>query len=249
MKKSKIIIFTIVSAALITGCTKAPPKCSDEETVTLIQQIISDKIGGSAVASDKEMKDNIKINLPRATAFDENINKYSCDATLVIAGKLQIPMIYESQIDDNGQHIVSIGGFTTGHFILIQNAISEVVKKAKPEVVKEAENDINPQKESKIETSYKKEKKCLVESNGDEQFSGRCVVTRESESITLSSVDPSKPLIDGINDVTLFVDNDSAEVSGFLTEQGRSSRWGEAARSKSDTSCWDGSDFKICIWE
>jgi hypothetical protein len=39
----------------------------------------------------------------------------------------------------------------------------------------------------------------------------------------------------------------AAEVRG-LTRDGINSRWGEAARSKRDPACWDGDDFKICVY-
>jgi hypothetical protein len=38
-----------------------------------------------------------------------------------------------------------------------------------------------------------------------------------------------------------------AEVRG-LTRDGINSRWGEARRSARDRACWDGGDFRICVY-
>lgn len=40
---------------------------------------------------------------------------------------------------------------------------------------------------------------------------------------------------------------ETAEVRG-LTKDGINSRWGEATRQKKDPACWDGGDFKICVY-
>lgn len=38
-----------------------------------------------------------------------------------------------------------------------------------------------------------------------------------------------------------------AEVRG-LTSRGINSRWGEARRSQRDRACWNGADFRICVY-
>ena len=113
--KSTIIV-TLVTA-FIAGCAKEPPKCSDEDTLSLIRQIIVEQLGGregvsdkGEGVSDKELQDNMKIEFPRASTFDEKIKKYSCEAKLIAGGTVELPITYESQLDDKNQHIVSVGG-------------------------------------------------------------------------------------------------------------------------------------------
>lgn len=110
-----------------------PPKCSDDDTFSLVRQIILKQIGGGEGLSEKEIKDNIKIELPRASAFDEKIKKYSCDAKLVVGGMYELPITYESQLDDKSQHIVAVGGIRRGDLIALQAGLIEGVKKSRAE--------------------------------------------------------------------------------------------------------------------
>ena len=89
--------------------------------------------------------------------------------------------------------------------------------------------------------------KCAVESEGQSTFRGKCVFFRENGgSFTLRSANPSRTLLEGITDVSVYiVGKDMADVRG-LTTDGINSRWGEAKRSKTDKACWVGSDFKVC---
>jgi len=112
------IIFIFISI-LLSSCAKEPPKCSDEETVGLIKQIILDhitKIAGGEGISKKEIEDNVNIESSRASSFDEKIKKYTCDATLNGTG-MKLPIKYESQLDDNGQHLVSVYDIDTVAYI------------------------------------------------------------------------------------------------------------------------------------
>ena len=38
-----------------------------------------------------------------------------------------------------------------------------------------------------------------------------------------------------------------AELRG-LTREGINSRWGEARRSRRDRACWDGANFRLCVY-
>lgn len=211
MKKLKVIISTIFATALIAGCTKTPPKCSDEETLTLVRQIIGNNVGGSTVASEEEMKNNIKINLPKATAFDKDIHKYSCDAKLVIPGNLEIPIIYESQFDDNGQHIVSVGGLTLGHALLIRDAIIKAVKKSTP--VSNPPTETQDEKINTIEkdVQLKSKEGSLCQSIEKDVFS--CV----SENNTIYSLCASKNVTPNSGYLQLHYKSDKG--SGLVPEQ------------------------------
>lgn len=131
--KTKSTIIATLVAAFIAGCAKEPPKCSDEDTFALIRQIIVDQLGGREGVTDKELHDNMKIEFPRASAFDEKIKKYSCEAKLIAGGSVELPITYESQLDDKNQHIVSVGGIARGDLVALQFAIAEGIKKGRSE--------------------------------------------------------------------------------------------------------------------
>lgn len=126
-KIKSTIIVTLVTA-FIAGCSTEPPKCSDEDTFSLIRQIIVKQLDGLEGVSDKELQDNMKIEFPRASSFDEKIKKYSCEAKLIAGGAVEMPITYESQLDDKNQHIVSVGGIARGDLIALYVAITEGVK-------------------------------------------------------------------------------------------------------------------------
>lgn len=136
------IILTAVIATVVGGCGK-PPKCSDDDTLSLIRPIILDQIGGNeAIASqtadgealtEKEIQENLKIELPRADAFDEKIKKYSCTAKLVAGDMYQLPIAYESQLDDKDQHIVAVRGISRGDLLHVQAGVIEGIRKARSE--------------------------------------------------------------------------------------------------------------------
>ena len=131
--KSKfyVVIFAAVIVTMFLGCSKQAPKCSDDETVTLVRKIIFDQIGGSEGLSEKEIKDNMKIEYPRASAQDDKIKKYSCEAKLIAGDAYQLPITYESQLDDKGQHIVSVGGIMRGDLMAVKSAIIESLSKTR----------------------------------------------------------------------------------------------------------------------
>ncbi len=103
-------------AMLLVGCAKEAPKCSDPETLSAVRGIIVGQFGTenpAAKLSKKDRDEKIQIQNPRAESFDEKIKKYSCEANLLIAFRpsgesLQMPIKYESQLDDSKEHLVFI---------------------------------------------------------------------------------------------------------------------------------------------
>lgn len=138
-KISKAILATVV-VSFLAACGKEPPKCSDEDTFSLVRKIILDQLGGGEGLSEKEIKDNMKIEFPRASAFDEKIKKYSCEAKLTVGGMYELPITYESQLDDKGQHVVSVGGIRRGDLFALQAGMIEGIKKSRAEM----NNEIKP---------------------------------------------------------------------------------------------------------
>jgi hypothetical protein len=92
--KISVVIMVSVIVALLNGCSKEVPKCSDDSTTKLVRKIIIDQLGGSEGLSEKEIQENLKIEFPRASAYDEKIKKYSCEAKLVAGGAYQLPITY-----------------------------------------------------------------------------------------------------------------------------------------------------------
>lgn len=131
--KSFLLIFVSAFAAVLAGCTKEPPKCSDESTFALVRQIIAEQLGGREGVTDKELEENLKIELPRASAFDEKIKKFSCAAKLVAGGTIQLPITYESQLDDKDEHIVSVGGISRIDLYQLKIAVSNSINGAREE--------------------------------------------------------------------------------------------------------------------
>jgi hypothetical protein len=88
---------------------------------------------------------------------------------------------------------------------------------------------------------------CRVESGGKVVVSGPCRFAPEKGgSFALENTDRNKPLFGQISNVSVAVVSPGvAEVHG-LTRSGNNSRWGEARRSKRDSACWEGADFRIC---
>lgn len=132
-KKIRLISFPAFLAVFLVGCSKEPPKCSDNETLTLVRQIIVDQLGGREGVSDKELHENMKFEFPRANAFDESIKKYSCEAKLVAGNSVEMPVVFESQLDDNNRHIVFVDGILRRDLLALKIAIAEGVKTSREE--------------------------------------------------------------------------------------------------------------------
>ena len=120
-----------VFPVLMSGCAKEPPKCSDEATFNLVRQIVIEQLGNREGVTDKELQENIRIELPRASAFDEKIKKYTCEAKLVAGAAMELPVTYESQLDDKNEHIVTVGGISRAGLIGLKFAIAEGIKKGR----------------------------------------------------------------------------------------------------------------------
>ena len=134
------VIAVGVMSIFLAGCSKAPPKCSDEDTASLVRKIILDQFGGGDGLTEKEIRENLKIELPRASSFDEKIKKYSCEAKLVAGNKYQVPIMYESQLDDQNQHVVSVGGIALGDQYNLKQAFTDGIKRSRS-----AQDVVSPQ--------------------------------------------------------------------------------------------------------
>lgn len=117
--KSFIFCFFSISAI---GCNEiaqvVTPTCSDETTLTLVRQILSENIAETGrELPPEELEKRLTFTLPHATKLEENIRKYSCEATLIAKNKStehKMSLEYESQLDDNNNHLVQITNITNG---------------------------------------------------------------------------------------------------------------------------------------
>lgn len=112
--KSELLTATLAlcMTGLLSSCQKEPPKCSDEETLGLVRQIILQQIDAPKSMSEAEAKNCLKFEFSRASAYDKKIKKYSCDAKLIAGGTYEVPIKYESQLDDKKQHLVAVNGMS-----------------------------------------------------------------------------------------------------------------------------------------
>ncbi|MDD2722364.1 MAG: hypothetical protein PHH47_13765 [Gallionella sp.] len=131
LQKFSAVMMGAITTMLLVGCSKEPPKCSDDETSSLVRKIILEKLGGSEELTEKEIRENLKIELPRATGFDEKIRKYSCEGKLIAGNSYQLPITYESQLDDQNQHIVSLDAISRNDQFVINMSIIESVKQSR----------------------------------------------------------------------------------------------------------------------
>lgn len=92
-----------------TGCSKHPPKCSEDSTTGLVKKLLLDNLHFSDEFSTEQIKNKITFEYIKPTSFDEGIKKYSCRADLIIGEDDRMVIDYESQLlDDGRQQLVSI---------------------------------------------------------------------------------------------------------------------------------------------
>ena len=141
----------IMVAISLAACSAKTPNCSDDRTLHLVKKILLD-MGGVIVNEEivKEVFENIKIDLSRADAFDEKINKYSCAANLTIDLNPYKPIKFEmsrpssafvlmtgyvdhttvtyySQIGDKGEHLVNVVFSNNVEFESLKYYLAELV--------------------------------------------------------------------------------------------------------------------------
>jgi hypothetical protein len=90
--------------------------------------------------------------------------------------------------------------------------------------------------------------RCAIQAAGEKPYRGPCLFAAERGGSFSVSAPGRTRLFPEIGSVTVaIVRPGAAEVSG-LTRSGINSRWGPARRSRRDVACWDGADFRICVY-
>ena len=110
-KKAKAFAM-LVFAATVTGCASDAPKCSDSATLTLVRKLFAVNTGSNFKPTEAELAQVLRIDAPRAAAYDENIKKYTCEATVIVDDRVKMPIRYESQQEDKADHIVALQKFS-----------------------------------------------------------------------------------------------------------------------------------------
>jgi hypothetical protein len=96
--------------------------------------------------------------------------------------------------------------------------------------------------------SAKKAARCVIASAGNPDYRGPCAfLPDKGGSFGLEAIGKRGFSPDIVSISVWIVEPGVAEVRG-LTRDGINSRWGEARRSKRDRACWDGADFRICVY-
>lgn len=138
MFKNSVTVSTIVCSAFLYGCAPEIPKCSDQQTLSLVRKILVGQVGDKYKAlTDTELESKLIIEMPSATGIDEKIKKISCDAALRIPRDAQdagfkMNISYESQLDDKNDHLVRVMGMRNVDLIGLAYALEASIAASKP---------------------------------------------------------------------------------------------------------------------
>jgi hypothetical protein len=103
---NKFIIPLAVSALVITGCAKSVPKCSDEETIVLVKQIVSREMEKQLGAEAAKLF-SYTVSAIRTTNTNEKTGAHECAAQLGVAASNtgqtnEMPITYTVEKTDKG---------------------------------------------------------------------------------------------------------------------------------------------------
>lgn len=138
MGKFGLGLATVLVASVSAGCSlfgAKVPKCSDDQTLDLVRQILAEGTGaaGANELPIETLRAWLLIELPHATSLEENIKKYTCEATLIIKdgdrGKHRASVSYTTQLDDNNDHLVQAGGLAGYDMVALVKAIDMAIAK------------------------------------------------------------------------------------------------------------------------
>jgi hypothetical protein len=90
--------------------------------------------------------------------------------------------------------------------------------------------------------------RCAVSGGAGSSYKGPCLFEAEKGGSFTVTPAGRRTFTGDVTSVSVFlVSPGRAEVRG-LTTGGINSRWGEARRSRRDPACWEGSDFRVCVY-
>lgn len=133
---------------LLAGCSSKPPGCSDSETLTKVRRILANQ--GLAVDGadqdpdlDSKLKDILRFEGTRATQYEKQVKKYSCEATLNVASKYELPIQYESQVNDQKEHLVRATRYSGMNFMALAGPLTKAYKEMSSSASKAPPSTIN----------------------------------------------------------------------------------------------------------
>lgn len=107
-----VLLITITLGACDQFAKVTTPKCSDEATLKLVREIISENfVDLDRQLSPQDLEKRLSLTLVHATKLEENIRKYSCEATLTATNgteQHEMNLSFESQLDDDSNHLVKV---------------------------------------------------------------------------------------------------------------------------------------------
>lgn len=120
-----------LGVGLLVGCkwvSEPLPTCSDESTLDMVRRILAEQASGASVSvSETVLRKRLTFRYPRATSLQENIKKYTCEVELVVVGDdgaHEMRLGYETQLDDAGDHLVSVEGIALPDAAIIRAALT-----------------------------------------------------------------------------------------------------------------------------
>ncbi|MBV8685093.1 MAG: hypothetical protein JOZ90_14150 [Alphaproteobacteria bacterium] len=96
--------------------------------------------------------------------------------------------------------------------------------------------------------AHAKAARCAISGGAETPYKGPCRFLAERGGSFTVTPSARRTFMGDVTSVSVYVTGPGlAEVRG-LTTGGVNSRWGEARRSRRDPACWDGSDFRVCVY-
>jgi hypothetical protein len=126
-------IEALILVVLLAGCSKEPPLCSDESSLNSLRALISEELKSNLTLTPQDLIENLRFDLPLATAYDENIKKRTCQLKLAAGTDFSTNLSYSFQIDDKGAVIVGFFGMSRLELYSIKNHLEEAVRKEREE--------------------------------------------------------------------------------------------------------------------
>jgi hypothetical protein len=105
------ITLQLLAVCILTACTSSPPKCGDEQTLDLLRKAFIDSsfFLSMTKSTPEDVKRHLVISTARATSVNSEIKLVSCAADIGdTKGIITDSIAYTSQLDDKGNHVVSI---------------------------------------------------------------------------------------------------------------------------------------------
>jgi uncharacterized protein YecT (DUF1311 family) len=138
--KHPMQVFTAATAFafLLGGCGTELPKCGDKRTTSLVLEVLSEQLATIDNLDITSVRARLALDFPLSTALDDRIQRYSCEATLVVSGGYRTQIGYSSQVNDNSRHVVKINGMSVIEVIPLRLALASAIAKAKALVPKKA---------------------------------------------------------------------------------------------------------------